>query len=38
VAGKPNDAERAAREALALYERKGNEPGAALAQAFVDEL
>jgi len=38
LAGKPDDAERAAREAFALYEGKGNEPGAALAQAFVDEV
>jgi tetratricopeptide (TPR) repeat protein len=37
AAGKSDEAERAAREALSLYERKGNRPGAALAQAFIDE-
>lgn len=29
TAGKPGEAEQAAREALALYERKGNRPSSA---------
>jgi class 3 adenylate cyclase/tetratricopeptide (TPR) repeat protein len=38
IAGKPADAEHAAREALALYERKGNAPAAALTRALIEEL
>jgi class 3 adenylate cyclase/tetratricopeptide (TPR) repeat protein len=36
--GKRGEAGEAAREALALYERKGNEPAAAITRAFIDEL
>ena len=38
IAGKPADAGLAAREALALYERKGDAPAAALARAFIEGL
>jgi class 3 adenylate cyclase/tetratricopeptide (TPR) repeat protein len=38
TAGKPAEAERAAGEALALYERKGNRPSSAAARAFMEEL
>jgi tetratricopeptide (TPR) repeat protein len=34
----PDEAAEAARTALALYERKGNQPSAASARAFLDEL
>ena len=36
AAGAPKDAVEAARAALAAYERKGNEPGAASARALLD--
>ena len=32
------DAARSAREALALYERKGNRPAAAATHVFIDQL
>lgn len=38
MAGKPAEAEQAAREALALYERKGNRPASESARKFIDEL
>jgi class 3 adenylate cyclase/tetratricopeptide (TPR) repeat protein len=38
VAGKPIEAEQAAREALALYERKGNRPSSAATRTFLEEL
>jgi class 3 adenylate cyclase/tetratricopeptide (TPR) repeat protein len=38
LAGKPAEAERAAREALALYERKGVRPLSAATHAFIEEL
>jgi hypothetical protein len=38
MAGKREDAAHAARESLALYERKGNQPAAASTRAFIDEL
>ncbi|MGZ5293826.1 MAG: ATP-binding protein [Actinomycetota bacterium] len=38
AAGPPEDAVEAARAALAAYERKGNEPGAASARALLDEV
>jgi len=37
MAGKPAEAEQAAREALALYERKGNRPASESAREFIDE-
>jgi len=36
-AGLPEEAVEAGRAALAAYERKGHEPGAASAQALIDE-
>jgi tetratricopeptide (TPR) repeat protein len=38
MAGNTEDAARSAREALARYERKGNQPAAASTRAFIDEL
>jgi class 3 adenylate cyclase/tetratricopeptide (TPR) repeat protein len=38
MAGKTAEAEEAAREALALYERKGNRPSSATTRAFMEEL
>ena len=38
AAGLPEEAVEAARGALAAYERKGNEPGAASARALIDEV
>ena len=38
TAGKTMEAERAAREALAFYERKGNQPSAAATRSFLREL
>ncbi len=38
AAGVPDEAIDAARAASAAYERKGHEPGAASARAFIDEL
>jgi hypothetical protein len=38
AAGLPEEAVEAARAALAAYERKGNEPGAASARALIDEV
>jgi class 3 adenylate cyclase/tetratricopeptide (TPR) repeat protein len=38
TAGKPAEAEQAAGEALALYERKGNRPSSAVARTFLQEL
>jgi uncharacterized MAPEG superfamily protein len=38
TAGRPSEAEQAAREAFAIYERKGNAPAAALPRAFIEEL
>ncbi len=38
MAGKPGEAGRAAGEALAFYERKGNRPASASTRAFIDEL
>jgi tetratricopeptide (TPR) repeat protein len=35
AAGRPGDAHRAARAALALYQAKGNRPGAAQAEAAL---
>jgi len=37
TAGLPEEAAEAARAALAAYERKGHQPGTALARAFLDE-
>jgi tetratricopeptide (TPR) repeat protein len=37
-AGLPEEAAEAARGALAAYERKGHEPGAASARTFIDEV
>ena len=37
-AGEPDEAEQAAREALALHESKGNRPSTASAKAFIEEL
>jgi hypothetical protein len=36
--GKAAEAEQAAGEALALYERKGNRPSSAAARMFLQEL
>jgi tetratricopeptide (TPR) repeat protein len=36
--GKQGEAAEPAREALALYERKGNRPASAIARAFIEEL
>ena len=38
AAGRPSEAGDAAREALALYERKGNRPAAESATAFIEAL
>jgi tetratricopeptide (TPR) repeat protein len=38
TAGRPSEAERAARDALALYERKGNRPSSAATRMFLEEL
>jgi tetratricopeptide (TPR) repeat protein len=38
AAGRPSEAEQAAREAFAIYDRKENAPAAALARAFIKEL
>ena len=38
AAGEPREAVEAARAALAAYERKGHEPGAASARALIDEV
>ena len=38
AAGRPEDEAEAARAALAAFERKGNEPGAASARALIDEV
>ena len=38
AAGLPEEAAEAARGALAAYERKGNEPGAASARALIDDV
>ena len=38
AAGHPEETVDAARGALAAYERKGNEPGAASARAFIDDV
>jgi hypothetical protein len=38
MVGKPDGAVDAARQALALYERKGNRPASVTAMAFIDEL
>lgn len=38
MAGKPADAEHAAREALEFYERKGNRPSSDATRAFIAEL
>jgi class 3 adenylate cyclase/tetratricopeptide (TPR) repeat protein len=38
MAGKRTEAEQAAREALAFYERKGNQPSSASTRAFIGEL
>jgi Flp pilus assembly protein TadD len=38
TAGKVADAEQVAREALALFERKGNRPSSASTRAFLKEL
>jgi hypothetical protein len=38
MAGKPVEAEQAAREALAFYERKGNRPASESTRAFIDSL
>jgi class 3 adenylate cyclase/tetratricopeptide (TPR) repeat protein len=37
-AGRPSEAEKVSRDALAIYERKGIAPAAALALAFTEEL
>jgi hypothetical protein len=36
MAGKSAEAEQAAREALALFERKGNRPSSSAARAFIE--
>jgi hypothetical protein len=38
AAGVPKEAVEAASAALAAYERKGHEPGAASARALIDEI
>jgi len=38
AAGRPSEAERVSREALAFYEGKGNEPASASTRAFIGEL
>jgi class 3 adenylate cyclase/tetratricopeptide (TPR) repeat protein len=38
AAGRPSEAEQASREALALYERKGDRPSVDAAMAFLDDL
>jgi tetratricopeptide (TPR) repeat protein len=38
AAGRPSEAEQASREALALYERKGDRPSVDAAMTFLDEL
>jgi hypothetical protein len=38
MTGKREEAAQAAREALALYELKGNRPASAIARAFIEEL
>jgi Flp pilus assembly protein TadD len=38
MAGKPEEAERAAGEALAFYDRKGNRPASGTARAFIEAL
>jgi Flp pilus assembly protein TadD len=38
IAGKPAEAEQAARKALALFVRKGNRPSSAATRAFIDGL
>jgi class 3 adenylate cyclase/tetratricopeptide (TPR) repeat protein len=38
AAGRPSEAEQASREALALYERKGDRPSVGAAMTFLDEL
>jgi hypothetical protein len=38
AAGLPEEAAEAASAALAAYERKGHEPGAASARALIDEV
>jgi hypothetical protein len=38
AAGNLTDATEAAREALALYERKGNRPSSSSTRAFLEEL
>jgi hypothetical protein len=38
AAGQPDEAVEAARAALAAYERKGHEPGAASARALIEEI
>jgi tetratricopeptide (TPR) repeat protein len=38
MAGRPDEAERAAGEALTRYERKGNRPSSAATRAFIEEL
>ena len=37
TAGRPSEAEQASREALALYERKGDRPSVDAAMTFLDE-
>jgi hypothetical protein len=38
VAGRPSEAQQASRDALALYERKGDRPSVDAAMTFLDEL
>jgi tetratricopeptide (TPR) repeat protein len=38
AAGRPSEAEQASREALAIYERKGDRPSVDAAMTFLDEL
>jgi tetratricopeptide (TPR) repeat protein len=38
AAGRPSEAEQVSREALALYERKGDRPSVEVAMTFLDEL
>jgi hypothetical protein len=38
AAGVPEEAAEAARAALAAYERKGHQPGAASARVLIDEI
>lgn len=38
MAGKPTEAEYAAQEALAFFERKGNRPSSDATRAFIEEL